>query len=189
MSSLGLTFDFKALQAFLWLHEVPECYFNYRRFREFPRFACKALKSNCVCTIYATFHWLDATAGDAWLVFYWTCKRLSGCLHQWRANFFLQTSLSTVPLPNTVFYTTRTFDLKQQIESVQSTEGFLGDTIGDGAAVEDPLWGGTRAVGGKAGYIDLPSGSGNKRQVPEGGDFQGVPLFLHSDVLIMFPLC
>jgi len=101
----------------------------------------------------------------------------------------LQTSLSTVPLPNTVFYTTRTFDLRQKIENIQSTEGFLGDTTGEGAAVEDPLWGGTRVVGGKAGYIGLPSGSENKRQVPDGGDFQGASLFLHSDVLIMFPLC
>ena len=93
------------------------------------------------------------------------------------------------PLPNTVFYTTHTLDLRQQIENIQSTEGFLGDAAGDGAVVEDPLWGGTCAVGSKVGYIGPPSSRGNKRQAPEGGNFQGAPLFLHSDVLIMLPLC
>ena len=87
-----------------------------------------------------------------------------------------------------VFYTTHTFDLRRQIESVQSTGGFLGDAAGDGAAVEDPLWGGTRVVGSKVGYAGPPSSGGNKRQVPEGGDFKGTPLSLHS-VLIMLPLC
>ena len=95
----------------------------------------------------------------------------------------------STPLPNTVFYTTHTFDLRQQIENVQSTEGFLGDAAGDGTAIEDPLWGGARAVGSKAGYIGPPSSSGNKRQASEGGDFQGALLSLHSDVLIMLPLC
>jgi hypothetical protein len=97
--------------------------------------------------------------------------------------------LSIVPLPNTVFYTTHTFNLRQQIENAQSTEGFLGDAAGDGAAIEDPLWSGTRAVGSKAGYIDPPNSSGNKRQASEGGDFQGALLSLHSDMLIMLPLC
>jgi len=100
VSSLGPTFDFKALQAFLWLHEVPKCYFSYRRPREFPRFACKALKSNCVCTTYATFHWLDAISrGEARVVFCWTCKRVSGCLHQWCADFFCRLHCQQYPFP------------------------------------------------------------------------------------------
>jgi hypothetical protein len=61
-----------------------------------------------------------------------------------------------------IFYTTHTFDLRQQIKNVQSTEGFFSDATGDGAAVKDPLWSGTHVVGNKVSYIGPPSSRGRR---------------------------
>jgi hypothetical protein len=96
--------------------------------------------------------------------------------------------LSTTPLLNAVFYTTHNFNLRQQIENIQSNEGFLGDAAGSGTVIEDPLWSGIRAVGSKAGYIGPFSSDENKGQAPEGGDLQGVLLSPHSDMLMILPL-
>ena len=185
MSSLGPVFDFKVLQAFLWLHKVPECYFSYRRPHGFPRFACKALKSNCVCTTYTVSHWLDAIArGEAWVVFRWTCKHASGCLYQWCANFCCRLhcqhypfwiQYSTPPTPSISGGKLRAFSLLggslvMLLETVLLLKILFGE------------------VGSKVGYIGPPSSSRNKRQVPEGGDFQGTPVSLHSNALIMLPL-
>ena len=49
---------------------------------------------------------------------------------------------ATEGLSNVVLYTTEAFNLGHQIRAVQSTDGFLGDTLGGNEAVEDPLWSG-----------------------------------------------
>ena len=50
-----------------------------------------------------------------------------------------QVLTAAVSTLNTIFYTTCTFDFGQQIDIVQSSNRFLGDSIGGSAAVKDPL--------------------------------------------------
>jgi len=97
-----------------------------------------------------------------------------------------QVLTAAVSALDAIFYTTRTFDFGRQIDVVQSSDGFLGDSIGGGAAVEDPLWRGTHSIGSEVPAsiaIGSLSTGGIKRSAPDSGgnDSIGVLRIFHSE--------
>jgi hypothetical protein len=83
-------------------------------------------------------------------------------------------SISSAPdgLRNTIFYTTNTFDLGQQIQATQSYDGFLGGDSVENEAFEDPFWSGTSTAGHEvisATSAHLLGSNALKRLAPEGG--------------------
>jgi hypothetical protein len=54
-----------------------------------------------------------------------------------------------------VLYTTREFALGQQIKTLPSMDGFLGDGVGGGEAIEDPFWTGTHTTSSQDERIPL----------------------------------
>ena len=82
-----------------------------------------------------------------------------------------------------VFYTTCTFDLRQQICITQSADGFLGGGIGGSEHIEDPFWSGTGRVGEVVREVpgaDSAATDSLKRPVPDGDNFACACLALSS---------
>jgi hypothetical protein len=76
-----------------------------------------------------------------------------------------------------VLYTTREFSLSQQIKTLPSMDGFLGDGIGGGEAIEDPFWTGTHTASNTDEGIPLVAPSSRvslKRSASEGDGFVGM---------------
>ena len=84
---------------------------------------------------------------------------------------------ATEGLSNVVLYATEAFNLGHQIRAVQSTDGFLGDTLGGNEAVEDPLWSGTHTSKSRGRIVtptDLSGPERLKRLASEGDHFTSV---------------